>query len=342
MAHEIEQMIYTQETPWHKIGDYLGDMDGVTVDALRQSHPVYFSTLNATPLFTGSGMEARDVFGFIRSHDGKLVSSGGPQLAKGITHPCRVMESVDNILGTGKAVIHTCGFLRDGSRMFVLCKLSGENIKVKGTDDQIETYLNLVVAFDGTMSMSYLFTPVRVVCANTQSMALAGAKDIVRVKQTVNAENRRLAAEQAIREGLEFYQELQVKLDVLAELKLSEQQIDNVLRQSFSRPGSDLTNGDPLKTRTKNTFDKVRQLSVMGVNSDDQAMLANFQGSAYALWQGITSYADHDMVVRGARTDKETPQTIEQHSKILDSIWFGNAANLKNKAWDAIGSLAGF
>ena len=129
MAHEVEQMIYCQDTPWHGLGDFLGNIDGVSTEILRDRYPVYFSDLSPAPLIC-SGQELAEYYGLIRNFDQKLVGHGGKQLIQGVTSPNRVMQCVDNILGTGRAVVHTAGFLRDGSRMWVLCKLTGEQIRV--------------------------------------------------------------------------------------------------------------------------------------------------------------------------------------------------------------------
>jgi len=336
MAHEVEQMIFTQDTPWHGIGDYLGDMDGVTLDLIKEKYPVYFSEILSEPLYTANGETAPGVYALRRSHDSKIVGTGGDQLIQGVTHPWRLLQSVDNILGTNRAVVHTLGFLRDGSRMFVTCKLSGEPVRVKGTEDKIDKYLNFCVAFDGTMSQHMLWTPVRVVCANTQRAAISQAgQDVFKIKQTKNAEQRRLEAEQAIAEGIEFYAELQVKLDVLASIRMSEGQQNDALRRMFGVK----KDKDP-STRTLGNIETVKRLAVEGVNSDDSRLLAPFDGTAYALWQGATAYADHYMTVRGARTADKAPSNADERSKVVDASLFGAGAAFRAKAWDAITTVS--
>jgi phage/plasmid-like protein (TIGR03299 family) len=327
MSHEVEQMVYTQDTPWHGIGDYLGEMDGVRVEDLRSSHPIYFSALNSEAVQTASGLTVPDLRAIIRAHDGRVVGAGRKQLVQGVTSPARVMQAVGNILGD-KAQIHTAGFLRDGSRMFVLCKLP-DSVRVKGTDDKIQQYLNVTVAFDGTMSLCYLHTPVRVVCANTQQMALSQAGDsTVKVKQTRNAEDRRIDAEEMMRESFEFTKELQVKLDILASTQLADNAANEIVAQIMGKPSF-----EELSTRAEANAEEIKRLAVEGTNADDAQLLKQFEGTAYALWQGVTAYADHGMVVRGARTADKQPETLEERSKVLDSIWFGAAKNLKDKAW---------
>lgn len=95
---------------------------------------------------------------------------------------------VDEMLKTGKVKIETAGSVDEGRRVFVLLKLDSP-IVVNGKDEVIQ-YVLLANGHDGTLSITAMPTNVRVVCWNTLSAALAGAKPHHKIRHTTNAAAR--------------------------------------------------------------------------------------------------------------------------------------------------------
>lgn len=81
--------------------------------------------------------------------------------------------------------IETAGVLKDGAISFI-CMKSDRQIVVGG-NDVTEMYLLFTNSFDGTSPISVIFTPIRVVCNNTLSAALRGAKEKYTFRHTKSA-----------------------------------------------------------------------------------------------------------------------------------------------------------
>ena len=94
----------------------------------------------------------------------------------------------DEIVGGDGIMYETAGALGKGERVFITAKLPGY-IKV-GKDDLIEKYLFLTTSHDGYGSITAAFTPVRIVCANTLSAALKDCSNSVKIRHTMNAQDR--------------------------------------------------------------------------------------------------------------------------------------------------------
>ena len=70
-----------------------------------------------------------------------------------------------------------CGSLRDGKMVWGLAKVK-ESFSV-GKEDQVDSYLLFANPHEYGKSIDIRFTPIRVVCNNTLSMALASVKNQV-------------------------------------------------------------------------------------------------------------------------------------------------------------------
>ena len=75
----------------------------------------------------------------------------------------------DPLIQQGKATYETAGGLGNGEKVWVLAKLTGD-MEIAG--DTLERYLLLSNGHNGRTAVQVMFTPIRVVCANTLSVAL--------------------------------------------------------------------------------------------------------------------------------------------------------------------------
>lgn len=92
----------------------------------------------------------------------------------------------DSIVGGDGIMCETAGALGSaGQKIFITAKLP-DYIKV-GSDDLIEKYIFLTTTHDGSGSITAAFTPIRVICQNTLSMALSSCSNVVKIRHTDSA-----------------------------------------------------------------------------------------------------------------------------------------------------------
>lgn len=87
----------------------------------------------------------------------------------------------DGAIGKDKAIWQTAGYFGYGERVYVSAKLP-KNIYVNG--DPVENYLVFVTSHDGSLGVKILFTPIRLVCSNVLSAAIAESSDYVSFRHT--------------------------------------------------------------------------------------------------------------------------------------------------------------
>lgn len=95
---------------------------------------------------------------------------------------------VDEILQKGTATIETAGSIDEGRKVFISLAVD-DKIKVGGSDI-VEQYVLITTSHDGTTSIIATPTNVRVVCNNTLTAALKGAKGAIRIRHSQKANER--------------------------------------------------------------------------------------------------------------------------------------------------------
>ena len=172
MAHNIGQMFYFGELPWHELGNKLEhpatleqalvagglDWEVGTVPIMPVGEPDSLITQRVAVVRTDKNPgEAGRVVGVVHPGFQPLQNREGAAM-------------FDALMGQGQPIYHTGGYLKSGEIIWLLAKLPGA-IRVRG-DDVLETYLLFTNSHDGSVAIDIRLTTVRVVCQNTLSLAL--------------------------------------------------------------------------------------------------------------------------------------------------------------------------
>ena len=172
MPANVENMFSAREIPWHKIGE-------VTEGALSSKEAIVKAGLdwqvNKVPTYARvgeievpTGQEA-----LVRSSDNKVLTQVGKNW-----HPVQNEEAFEffsEYCLAGDMSMETAGSLRDGKMVWGLAKVN-ESFDI-GKNDQVDSYLLFANPHEYGKSIDIRFTPIRVVCNNTLSMALASVKN---------------------------------------------------------------------------------------------------------------------------------------------------------------------
>lgn len=317
MTHQIYQdraMMYVGEMPWHKLGIRLEH--NATWEKAKST--VGFYTVEKKPLLVSLGesctdmVEVQDRMALTRADTGEYLAVVGR--GYGIVQFDDMAEAVMRACG-GQAVFHTAGLLGTrGTRGWLLGEI-GEPIKVKGDSSEIRKYFLATTAHDGATSVELLNAATRVVCANTLGVAL-GERDGARwsVRHTTNAADRVKAAGEAFSNLVRGYDNFAELANLLAQVRLSNKQMQATVDTVLPLPGEDKAPSKQLQNKRETVtslFETARGIE-------------GIRGTAWGAFQAWTQFADHHLV---ANRDAQSR---------LDSIWFGQAADMKKKALRAI------
>lgn len=229
-----------------------------------------------------------------------------------------------DLVDTSDPVVDTAGSLWNGRKVWFLIKLPKE-IRVGGKD-QIIPYVVLANGHDGGTAVHVRATPVRVVCNNTLTCALAGHGAYgFSLHHRLTLEGRIEEARKALKLTFAYYDEFGRFMEELAHTPFSEAQFEVVAKKLIPDPP------DPNKLSEVQRENLARQRLAL-VRTYQVAPTVD-RGTAYGAFNAATLYYDH---VR----DADRKWTDAGRSSKVSKLWFGEGVEWKQNALDWIKQFA--
>jgi phage/plasmid-like protein (TIGR03299 family) len=314
MAHNIGQMFYVGEVPWHRLGRKLeGLADAET--ALRASGLDYTVSLRPLAVRGEPGSYVSQRMAVVRDDR----EPGQPGRVLGVVHPefkllqnREGVELFDALLGAGGERYNTGGYLKHGEVVWLQAQL-GASVRV-GSNDVLNTYLLFSNSHDGSYAIDIRITTVRVVCNNTLNFALrnnAGGQ-YFRRGHSGNYSALKANAERVFAHVQEVQEEIQWRLNRLAEIECTDADFRKFMERLLPVPAKPVTSAiNPIAARSHET----REMNILGMRDG----IENVRKSGYpdpsrsgawhdpdeATWWGalnaVTAWVDHVQPVDGDR-----------------------------------------
>jgi phage/plasmid-like protein (TIGR03299 family) len=317
MAHEIAMvdgkasMMYTGETPWHGLGTRLDD-PATAAEAIQAAGLDY--DVELAPLCTRDGIPVPQRKAVIRNDTQEALGVVGNNYVPIQNRHC--FNFLDAVVADGLRY-HTAGALGRGERAWMLAKLP-DVLRVGSTDDIVDRFLLLSNAHDGTASLRCFFSPIRVVCANTLTLAHKnGRGDGIAIRHVGDLAGKVRQAQEVLGLARRFYDSLQDQIDVLAGHYPTSAQLTGYFESLYPDPA------EGSNSRARGVREGLFRLFERGMGQD----VPGVRHTTWAAYNAVTQYIDHGRSSRGS--DPE-----ERSSNRLASIWFGSGAQLKSRAFD--------
>jgi phage/plasmid-like protein (TIGR03299 family) len=171
MSHEVEKMAYVDALPWHGLGTQcLPDLTPAQfqkkagLDWTVEKIPAY-ATIDGKQVNIGKSA-------LVRSTDHRLLS-----VVSNDWNPLQNSEAFEffnEFIEAGDMEMHTAGSLKQGELVWALAKVK-ESFSLFQGKDVVDSYLLFTNPHKFGKAIDIRFTPTRVVCWNTISLALSEA-----------------------------------------------------------------------------------------------------------------------------------------------------------------------
>ncbi|PKN68509.1 MAG: hypothetical protein CVU54_14420 [Deltaproteobacteria bacterium HGW-Deltaproteobacteria-12] len=184
MAHLVESMMYVGKTPWHGLGIPIPEDKKISVrEAIVTAGLDWKVELRRLYTENSDGKISSailDQYAVCRTYDNAFLGIVGSDYV-----PLQNEEALkwfQPFLDANEATLETAGSLKGGRHVWVLAKIRDSNMDI-GRRDPVAHYILLSNAHDGSLAVYVGFTPIRVVCNNTLTLAHASkASQLLRIR----------------------------------------------------------------------------------------------------------------------------------------------------------------
>tara|TARA_Y100001937_G_scaffold24699_1_gene35420 strand:- start:3703 stop:4731 length:1029 start_codon:yes stop_codon:yes gene_type:complete len=331
MAHAVETMAYAGEVPWHGLG--------VQVDPNLTPQEMLVAaeldwTVSKRHLFTheqpdldssSDVIAVPDYYVITRDSDNKTFGPCGKRFIP--TQNAEAFEFFKKFTDAGHMTMETAGSLKGGEQVWGLANVS-KDFTLPG-DDRVLGYLLVSVSHKWGKSNEIKFTPIRVVCNNTLTMALSSDRQNSFRVPHVKALDSELfvAAEEALGLAGNRMKEFQESAEFLSRKKFNKDTvvtyIADVFQPELLKAQEEIENMTEVKaiaTRQSmvDDFKRIPSLVHQAIDEQPGAKLKSSNGTWWGAMNAVTFVVDHKW---GHDRDAS-----------LHNAWFGNRASLKQKA----------
>lgn len=313
MAHEVQQMAYIGETPWHGLGNRLSPSQPLEIwqreagmDWRIESSAVHFKSAGPgllAPIHTFPDQKV-----LYRSDTQEPLSVVSQRYQ--VVQPNEVLEFYRDLTEVSGYELETAGVLKGGRKFWALAR-TGHSVALKG-GDEVGGYLLLATSCDGTLATTATPTTVRVVCNNTLALSLNGATSAIKVPHNTRFDPSLVKKQLGI--AVSRWDEFMYEMRTLSERKVSSKEAERIFNQVLSVTNTDSTT----KAKQTNRHAIARAYSLYDGRGKG-AELASAKGTAWGLLNSVTEFVDHEKRARSA-------------DYRIDSAWFGQGAMLKQRA----------
>lgn len=336
MAHQIEQIAYVGETPWHGLGNQLSPNQPLEVWAQQagmdwriESSNISYMAQNERGQSIIMPFEEQRVLYRSDTHAPLSVVSQRYQEVQ----PKEILEFYRDLTEQSGFELETAGVLKGGKKFWALAR-TGQSTALKSKDVS-NGYILLATACDGTLATTAQFTSIRVVCNNTLAIALRGQSSsagVVKVPHSTKFDAEKVKQQLGI--SVRAWDEHMYEMKQLTQRKVSQQEAKAYFDAVFNN--STMSISDPEENIIQFYRNVAQQVQEKKPEPNGRAMnkalemfngqgrgadLSSAKDTAYGLLCSITEFVDHER--RAMSTDHR-----------LDSAWFGAGAGVKQRGLD--------
>lgn len=303
MPAYFESGMFVGEPAWHKLGTVVKEAPSCA-DALQLAGLDWH--VDERPLVDGVSFEIVKGHKLLtRSTDGRALGVVGDRYKP--LQNVKAFGFFEPAVRDGLIKLETAGSLQDGKRVWILAKANVDDAEiVKG--DPVRPYLLLYHAHDGSLAVAIMWTPIRVVCYNTASMALSDAerdRTVLKVRHTTNMLDTLEALQSFVDYGAQSFQVSVENYKALARHQLAVKGLEQYVRDVFQVP---------IEADMPRAWAKIEELHETGPGSQ----IPGVEGTLWGAYNAITAWTAHE---RGRSDDSR-----------LNANWFGDGAKIRDRA----------
>jgi phage/plasmid-like protein (TIGR03299 family) len=324
MAHELAlfaghdgqtkaEMAYVGAKPWHGLGQEV--TPGATIEEwLTEAHMNWTYQRKSVQFEIDNPvgqpeLKLFDQFDVIHRSDNHMPLSVVSDRYK-VVQPFEVVDFFRSLVAEEGFEIETLGSLKGGRRIWAMAKTN--IVEEVNAGDKIKANLLLVTSCDGSLATTAKFVSTRVVCWNTQAIALGEEGKHVKVRHNSEFDAEAVKGQMGLM-GRRAFKNFMANMETLSKKQVSTGTAMDLIAHILPRPAT----GDVRETRGFKSVLNLFHGAQKGYG------LPGVSGTAWGVLNAITEYTDHHV---RARSEENR----------LNASWFGAGAKLKATAEETL------
>jgi phage/plasmid-like protein (TIGR03299 family) len=306
-----------QEKAWHGLGTIIENYPSST-EALKYAG-LDFEVIkrpNIHLLDDGNEITSKESFFTYRQDTGDIL---GSKLGKDyeVVQNTEAFAFFDAIVGGDGILYETAGALGKGERIFITAKLP--SYITVGKEDLIEKYLFLSTSHDGSSGITAAFTPIRIVCNNTLTMALRNCTSKITIRHTKDAKTRLENAHKVMGIANNLSGELDLIFNSWSRIGINDQELQKLIRQALTPPKETLQAQSKETAEIISTYLKKASDTVFAYTmTSPSQLMPTTKGTLFGAYNGITGYF-------------QNVKTYKSSEDKMNSLYFGGLAEQRSK-----------
>lgn len=301
--------------PWYAIGTELVDKapsmeEGIKLAGLDWS-------VNLKELQTTDGNPTQ-FFGVMRSDNNQCLGA----VTKNYT-PLQNMEAFkffEPFLESGQASLDCAGSFYNGRKVWVMAKINRDDMIIDdNTNDRVQKYILLSNSHDGGSAVSIGYTPYRISCNNSLTVALESNKSsLIRIYHRKNVVETVNSLQETMNLIDQTFITTEEKYKYLATLPVNKDDLQKYVKAVFSKQSLEQLYQNETGI-SEEELKNVRQSLISRVEEIFEMEYAKHgKSNAWTAYNSVNYYLNHDR----ARNQESA----------YNSLWFQSASNLDKRA----------
>lgn len=335
MSHDISEVmvggrrvfeaVYANQPAWHDLGvtfDEGGSRGLTSHQAIELGHLGWKVGLEELTLPDGTAV-GKNFLGLVRQDTRGTLAVVGSRYTP--LQNEEAFEFLDSLMMDGIMQYESAFALRGGEEVCLLARMPSCDWVVK--DHDLNLRYVLLSMSHGYGGIKILPTAVRVVCANTQRLALGeGKKDTYTIRHSGDMNEKLRVARKYISQLDKAFTDYNEKARSLLVGCTQEQRME-YLAELFPAPEADAS------TRAKNKYERSIQAVKNAWNRPAQKV-EGVKGTWWALFNAVTEVVDHE------QPGKNVSDMTKARERRWESVSSGDGANFKDKALEVALQMA--
>jgi|688.fasta_scaffold179770_3 phage/plasmid-like protein (TIGR03299 family) len=278
-------------------------------------------SVSKVPLICYDNQQETGRFAIRRSTDNRILGVVGTRFTP--LQNSEAFASFQPFLDAGEAKIDTCGQFENGGIVWILAKINRDPMVIR-KGDEVEKFVLLSHGHNGSMAVRFGFTPIRVICKNTLTMAhKSRSSELIRVRHSQQVVSNVTEIQGIMNMANATFEATAEQYRYLASRDINTKDLHKFARKVLGFVPDGMT-------VSKKTGKEKGADAIAGIISRFEGGLGNdlqgVRGTWWAAYNGVTEY----LTYAAGRSAEDR----------MASLWTGAAARTSNKAFDMAMTMA--